>query len=608
MAQHTAIVLQVMRYTRRDFTALRAYLFKIGIATIARLYYDEDELELLGGMLALHRKLREMRDDLVRRTIEGNPHLAGAFLEANQDNLWHRRMVDYLVDAADKDSIPLPGDRLSAWLLPVVTRVLRKEGVATLGELIGLLNTRGVGWYKPVPRLGVGKAHVIESWLAGHAASLGPLTLGEQKPTVAGDLVAVEPGGSLVPMDRMRLAEVYDGSRGLNRNAQFCLVDAKTDLDAVNAYLYKFRGQPKTLRSYKKEIERFLLWCITVRGLPLSSVLVGDCEAYKDFLAALPSTWVGPRSPRMSTRWRPFAAGDFSANSQEYAIRCLAAFFRWLVAVRYLWGNPWVAVSPVRTDKGRAPLQINKALPATLWDKLVANDGVLATLCETSDQVLRDRYRLRGGAAHTSTSARLRLLRATILLLGTAGLRREEAAHATRNLLQPYEDGSTLWVLTVLGKGRKWRTTYIPLDTLDALKAHWQDRQAAFDDTVTPLPLLAPLNHPGVPVRHTEPPKGYTPDTLYKMLVNGLHRIAADDSVNLDTVERKLLRTKGTHSFRHTFGTRTAATVPITVLQQLMGHNSPETTAIYTEQEEKTKAKAMAKFFSQQAPRTKKAL
>ncbi|KDR38695.1 integrase [Caballeronia glathei] len=40
--------------------------------------------------------------------------------------------------------------------------------------------------------------------------------------------------------------------------------------------------QPKTLRAYTKELERFLLWTVAVRRKPHSSVLADDCEAYRD--------------------------------------------------------------------------------------------------------------------------------------------------------------------------------------------------------------------------------------------------------------------------------------------------------------------------------------
>ncbi|WP_250486202.1 hypothetical protein [Caballeronia sp. GaOx3] len=52
----------------------------------------------------------------------------------------------------------------------------------------------------------------------------------------------------------------------------------------MRAYLNRFRDQPKTLRAYTKELKRFLLWAVVLRGKALSDLRVDDCEAYKDLL------------------------------------------------------------------------------------------------------------------------------------------------------------------------------------------------------------------------------------------------------------------------------------------------------------------------------------
>ena len=36
---------------------------------------------------------------------------------------------------------------------------------------------------------------------------------------------------------------------------------ARNDLEAVNAWLSRYQEKPSTLRSYRKEVERFMLWC-----------------------------------------------------------------------------------------------------------------------------------------------------------------------------------------------------------------------------------------------------------------------------------------------------------------------------------------------------------
>ncbi|MDD2706324.1 MAG: hypothetical protein PHU07_13480, partial [Acidocella sp.] len=79
MAQHNNIALPVQRFTRADFTALRARLAsKLPAETVLRLYYNEDELDARGiaGAAGLNRFLDAMRDDLIARLIDANPKLA----------------------------------------------------------------------------------------------------------------------------------------------------------------------------------------------------------------------------------------------------------------------------------------------------------------------------------------------------------------------------------------------------------------------------------------------------------------------------------------------------------------------------------------------------
>jgi len=53
-------------YSRTEFTALRARVKGLSIATIARLYFDSETTETL----EVERLLRTMRDDLVERALQ----------------------------------------------------------------------------------------------------------------------------------------------------------------------------------------------------------------------------------------------------------------------------------------------------------------------------------------------------------------------------------------------------------------------------------------------------------------------------------------------------------------------------------------------------------
>jgi integrase len=123
------------------------------------------------------------------------------------------------------------------------------------------------------------------------------------------------------------------------------------------------------------------------------------------------------------------------------------------------------------------------------------------------------------------------------------------------------------------------------------------------------LPLLSPLvapptadaqnKHIGLDGAMTE--NGFTEDGLYRVIKTALIRIAEDPSLPLDDGERQLLRNAGPHAFRHTFGTQAAAgSVPLDVLQRVLGHASLQTTTIYVQAEKKRSIEELGKFFGKQ--------
>jgi len=57
------------------------------------------------------------------------------------------------------------------------------------------------------------------------------------------------------------------------------------DLEAVTAWLSRYQDKPSTQRSYRKEVERFMLWCAQDLQKPLSSVNSPDCQRYRGFPA-----------------------------------------------------------------------------------------------------------------------------------------------------------------------------------------------------------------------------------------------------------------------------------------------------------------------------------
>ena len=332
----------------------------------------------------------------------------------------------------------------------------------------------------------------------------------------------------------------------------------------------------------------------------MSDLRVDDCEAYKDFLKSPDPRFVGERFARNSPRWRPFASGELSGESQRYAVRALRAAFTWWVDVRYLAGNPWKAVNdPVAIKRERA-MKIERALPAELWRKL--RGELDARSAEAGD---------------SRSTAQWRAVRAAILLMGDSGLRREEAASARRENLRPSSYGTLerpVWELTIVGKGRRERTVPVSAVTLSALRAHWADRAQDFDGAAEEDnqngPLLGPVIIPwtdasrrrhrageGGDGQHANE-AGYTADGLNRLISRMLTELVETmDDLSLD--ERMRLGQANAHAFRHTFGTQSVADeVPVDVVQKILGHASLQTTTIYVQAEKQRVVEEVARYYA----------
>lgn len=659
------------RYTTKDFTALRAYVQRIAPAVIARTYYDPDEDAHAATPGAMERYLSAMLDALVALALAyGSTALADhlrASIRQHGRPLLTAVTFRMVTEAAQLAALPPHADHaISAWLRPRVARRLKGEGIQTLGELIAFCNRRGGSWWRSIPRIGPGRARAIVSWLRRQQASL-QLTIDadvdsaaqEGVPLVAAELVEVMPAAkvtgsgpssgpsaglhgsgpsrgpgdnseagrlTLAPLERLAVPHALSGAHGENRSRAFCYIQANHDLDAVRAYLNRYRDQPKTLRAYTKELERFLLWAVVLRGKALSDLRVDDCEAYKDFLKNPDPRFVGERFPRHSPRWRPFAlsadgSASLSPESQRYTVRVLRTAFAWWVDVRYLAGNPWQAVNDPMVIKRERAMKIERALPAGLWRKLRDELDVRSAVecgATAGAQWRMDTNLRRNGV-------QWRAVRAAILLMGDSGLRREEAASARREDLRPSSFGTPerpVWELTLVGKGQRERTVPVSAATLNALRAHWADRGQDFDgateENTQSGPLLSPVvilwtdasrrRHragQGAEIREGQSANeaGYTADGLNRLISRMVTELVETmDDLNLE--ERRRLGQANAHAFRHTFGTQSVADeVPVDVVQKVLGHASLQTTTLYVQAEKQRVVEEVARYYAGVAAR-----
>ena len=389
---------------------------------------------------------------------------------------------------------PRAGDNVAAWLNPAVAERLQRRGLATLSALAAHINSTGARWWRPVPGVGALKAARVVAWLQAQEGSTG-LRIGAhalsprmQVPAAILDS-ALAPGTGLLPWEKFRVPPDLDGRLGQFRApvAQ-CTLAAANDYDAIAAWLSAKAGaeQPgklsATLRAYRKEAERLMLWSVLVRRKPISSLAAEDVVAYGAFLGDPPPDWCGPRhQQRWSALWRPLE-GPLSQAAQRHAMTVLSALFGFLVAQGYLLHNPFAAAAAVPALA--KPAGSSRILTQAQWEGLAA------------------RLEVAPDTAASRRSARaLRWLQAT-------GLRISELAAARCGHLErpEYPDGQGAiqsdWLLQVVGRGNRIRRVPVPLGLVVELQQELHRSGLVPDVLATghaPLRILGRFDAVGAP-------------------------------------------------------------------------------------------------------------
>lgn len=336
------------------------------------------------------------------------------------------------------------------------------------------------------------------------------------------------------------------------------LIDATNDAEAISTFLSEYKDSPETLRSYAKEIERLLLWCIYHAKVNISSLRRNHLSSYQDFLKnpTPKKIWCGPSTARLkknaefNPEWRPFANG-LGANSIKKAIKILDSFFNYLVQTNYLSGNP-LAVDRRRKKR-------NQAKPRIV-DRYLELDEIHATLDALNTYPTKDEAQI------------FQMIRARyiILLLFYSGLRIAEAAnHTMGNFMQ--REGN--WFLRIIGKGKKLREIPVPDELLQAL--------AAFRLKVG-LPFSQPKFREKTPLismqNLQQPISSRRIDQILKWAFNlGANKFEPDHPQKASK-----LRQASAHWLRHSYVTYLLESgAPLKVAQENAGHSDIGTTMLY---------------------------
>lgn len=328
------------------------------------------------------------------------------------------------------------------------------------------------------------------------------------------------------------LPELIAGGHGRLRHEGQSLIDARTDLEAVGVWLDQKATNPNTRELYQAQAERLLLWASIERGKALSDLTVEDYQEFEKFLAnpKPKKRWVGPRRPRQSPDWRPFT-GPLAPDSRRTVMTVLNSLLNFLVAARYLAGNP------IALTRRRAPARdggVQRFLDEPTW----------AAVMETVEGMPREDWRDR---------ARYERARWVLSLLYLALPRRSEiVAHRHGDIRRIRREGEARWWWYLTGKGGKQARVPVSDELVQAL-ARYRDSLGLAPypapDDETPMVCRLPRRH-GMGT-----PGPITSNMLYR-LVKDLFRAAAE-RVEPDHPEMAdTLRHASTHWVRHTGVTR----------------------------------------------------
>jgi integrase len=356
---------------------------------------------------------------------------------------------------------------------------------------------------------------------------------------------------------------ISDG--GYNRApVETCMIEARDDVSAIDEWRMEFADSPSTHRAYTKEIERFYNWLVLVQGKSLASVRVTDINAYRAFMLSPPAAWCGPRNRRRHTdEWRPFE-GALAPRSCNQALVIIGACFSYLVAVRYLSGNPFVAGrARRRKDKSKANGQVasrSHYLSLPTFGKLVAALEYRIDALETG-----------GDWKRLSAERDLFVIR----FLGNTGLRRDELARARMSDIERVEHAMTNephWIMTVTGKGDSTRRIALNDGALNALMRYRGSHGASVYFSGNDSAILLPLSGESSAER-------FLTDQMVYNIVRGALKAASEHYAASDPETAARLPQATPHWLRHTFATllEQLGAKP-KLIQMQLGHASISTT------------------------------
>lgn len=376
------------------------------------------------------------------------------------------------------------------------------------------------------------------------------------------------------PLEFLTLDSGIDGSSGSNRaDRQNCALNANNDIEAIRLWLKAKGTNANTQNAYRREAERFLLWCVLEKRMALSSVSLEQCSDYMTWLEELgrakeedwnkkwiqpQSRWLGPKNTlRTDPAWCPFNS-SLAYTSRKAAATIIRQLFSFLQKTGYLKFNPFDQIpAKIRflPGEGKPKEFADRSLSAAQWDEIAAY------LEKQPDGLMKRRMRV-------------------LLMLGKElGMRATEMVNARCGWVELAHFGEEeMIVIDIVGKGDKQRRLPLSNHQVQVISDYLaiRRRPMLFESAAKDVPIIATIRCGN----KSADKEGLTRSGLYLILKSFLEEVA--ESIRKERPrDAAKLRGSSLHWLRHTFAVASLEVMPVNVVQTAMGHASVNTTSKY---------------------------
>jgi site-specific recombinase XerD len=360
--------------------------------------------------------------------------------------------------------------------------------------------------------------------------------------------------------------------------------NTEIDFEYAWKFLYSYNGSTATFNSYRREVERLILWAWHVHNTSLMELKREDIEAYIAFCMKPPANWIGIKNVarfkvihgerQQNPDWRPFvvsvnkdaarkgikaSAKDyvFSQSAIQATFSILSSFYNFMIQEEVCTMNPVALIRQkskyIQKQQHKSPVRRVSNLQ---WEYVI--DAIERLADQNPEKYERSLFIL-----HCLFSMYLRI----------SELIADERSIPVMSDFRKDIDGN--WWLHVTGKGNKNRIVTVSEAMVKSLK-----RYRMFLG-LSPLPLI----NDATPILSKSIGKGpITSTRIVRSIVQNCFDIAhnkmKEDGLEDDAQELKVATV---HWLRHTGISEDVKTRPREHVRDDAGHASMQTTDRYIE-------------------------